>query len=108
MARKLKPIHPGEHLWEDFMKPFGLASNALARALKVTPARINEIVRERRSITAETALRLACFLGTDAQRWVEPPEPIRHSMCGRRRWPGDRAHSAVAGRPTPCGDHGVG
>src|SRR6266566_3965558 len=70
MAKKLKPIHPGEHLREDFMKPLGLSSNALARALEVTPARINEILRERRGISADTALRLARFFGTDAQSWL--------------------------------------
>jgi addiction module HigA family antidote len=70
MAKKLKPIHPGQHLQEDFMKPLGLSSNALARALEVTPARINEILRERRGITADTALRLARFFGTDAQSWL--------------------------------------
>jgi addiction module HigA family antidote len=70
MAKKLKPIHPGEHLREDFMKPLGLSSNALARALEVTPARINEILRERRGISADTALRLARFFGTDPQSWL--------------------------------------
>jgi addiction module HigA family antidote len=70
MPKKLKPVHPGEHLREDFMKPLGLSSNALARALEVTPARINEILRERRGITADTALRLARFFGTDAQSWL--------------------------------------
>ena len=70
MARKLKPIHPGEHLREDFVKPLGLSSNALARALEVTPARVNEILRERRGISADTALRLARFFGTDAQSWL--------------------------------------
>jgi antitoxin HigA-1 len=69
-AKKLKPIHPGEHLREDFMKPLGLSSNALARALEVTPARINEILRECRGISADTALRLARFFGTDAQSWL--------------------------------------
>src|SRR5438270_10995588 len=70
MAKKLKPIHPGEHLREDFMKPLGLSSKAPARALEVTPARINEILRERRGISADTALRLARFFGTDAQSWL--------------------------------------
>jgi antitoxin HigA-1 len=70
MAKKLKPIHPGEHLREDFMKPLGLSSNALARALNVTPARINDILRGRRGITADTALRLARFFRTDAQSWL--------------------------------------
>ena len=70
MAKKLKPIHPGKHLREDFMKPMGLSSTALALALEVAPGRIEAIVRERRSITADTALRLARFFGTDAQSWL--------------------------------------
>ena len=70
MATKLPPIHPGEILREEFMRPLGLSSNALAKALGVTPARVNEIVRERRSISADTALRLARYFGTDAQSWL--------------------------------------
>lgn len=67
---ELKPVHPGEVLKHDFMEPFALSSNALARAIGVTPGRINEIVRGRRGITAETALRLARYFGTDAQSWM--------------------------------------
>lgn len=70
MTRRLDPIHPGEILREEFMRPLGLSSNALARAIGVTPARINEIVRERRGITADTALRLARYFGTEAQSWM--------------------------------------
>jgi addiction module HigA family antidote len=70
MTDKLPPIHPGEILREDFMLPLGLSSNALARAIGVTPARINEIVRERRGITAETALRLARYFGTSVDLWM--------------------------------------
>ena len=68
--KRLNPVHPGEILKHDFMEPLGLSSNALAKAIGVTPARINEIVRERRGITAETALRLAQYFGTDAQSWM--------------------------------------
>lgn len=67
---RLKPVHPGEVLKHDFMEPFDLSSTSLARAIGVTPARINEIVRERRGITANTALRLARYFGTDAQSWM--------------------------------------
>lgn len=67
---RLEPIHPGEILKHDFMDPFGLSATALARAIGVTPARINEIVRGRRGITAETALRLARYFGTDAWSWL--------------------------------------
>jgi antitoxin HigA-1 len=70
MAKKLKPIHPGEQLLQEFMIPFELSSNAVARALDVTAARINEIVRGRRGISADTALRLARFFGTSHQFWL--------------------------------------
>ena len=68
--KKLALIHPGEILQYEFMEPFGLSSNALAKAIKVTPARINDIVRGRRGITATTALLLAKYFGTDAQSWL--------------------------------------
>ncbi|HXA45921.1 MAG TPA: HigA family addiction module antitoxin [Candidatus Angelobacter sp.] len=67
---KLSPIHPGEILREEFMLPHGLSQNALARALSVPPRRINEIVLEKRGITADTALRLARFFNTTAELWT--------------------------------------
>jgi addiction module HigA family antidote len=67
---KLAPIHPGEILREEFMKPRDLSQNALARALNVPPRRINEIVLEKRGVTADTALRLARFFGTSAEMWT--------------------------------------
>lgn len=67
---KLEPIHPGEILREEFMKPHNLSQNALARALNVPPRRINEIVLEKRGISADTALRLARFFGTSAEMWT--------------------------------------
>lgn len=70
MPKKLNPIHPGEILREEFMVPLGLSSNALARALGVTAARINEIVREKRGISADTALRLARYFGTSHEFWM--------------------------------------
>src|SRR5215469_10391124 len=69
-TNKLTPIHPGEILREEFMLPRGLSQNALARALNVPPRRINEIVLEKRRITADTALRLARFFGTSAEMWT--------------------------------------
>ena len=66
----LEPVHPGEVLKHDFMEPFGLSATALAKAIGVTPTRVNEIVRGRRGITAETALRLARYFGTDARSWM--------------------------------------
>ena len=67
---RLNPVHPGEILKHEFMEPFGLSSNRLAKHIGVTPARINEIVRAHREITAETALRLAQYFNTDAQSWM--------------------------------------
>ena len=62
--------HPGEILLEDFLKPMGLSQTALANAIDVPPRRINEIVKGKRAITADTALRLAAFFNTDAQSWL--------------------------------------
>jgi addiction module HigA family antidote len=71
MARKvLAPIHPGEVLLEDFLKPMALSQYRLAKGIKVPPRRINEIVHRKRAITADTALRLARFFGTSEQFWL--------------------------------------
>ncbi len=83
MSDKLAPIHPGEILREEFMAPLGLSSNALARAIGVTPARINEIVRERRGISANTALRLARYFGTDAQSWMNLQKNYELDLAAR-------------------------
>ena len=66
----LAPIHPGEILREEFMIPLGLSSNALAKQLGVTAARINEIANERRGISADTALRLARYFKTTPEFWI--------------------------------------
>jgi len=66
----MPPIHPGETLREDFMKPLGLTANRLAINLRVPAARIGEIVNGRRAITADTALRLARSFGTSPQFWI--------------------------------------
>lgn len=66
----MPPIHPGEILREDYLAELGMSANALAKALKVPAPRINEIVRERRGVTADTALRLARYFGGDAQSWL--------------------------------------
>src|ERR1035438_4265658 len=64
------PLHPGEMLREEFMKPLGLSSNALAMELRVPVTRISEIVRERRGITADTALRLARYFNMSPEFWM--------------------------------------
>ena len=81
---RLDPIHPGEVLKQDFMQPLGLSDTALARALGVTPARINEIVRGRRGVTAETALRLARYFGTDPHSWMNLQTLYELALAERR------------------------
>jgi addiction module HigA family antidote len=67
---KLKPIHPGEILREEFMIPFGLNPNKLALALRVAPPNVYDIVRERRGISSEMALRLSRYFGTTPEFWI--------------------------------------
>jgi addiction module HigA family antidote len=69
-SRKLNPVHPGEVLIEEFLKPMSLSQNRLALAIGVHPRRINEIVLGKRSVTADTALRLARYFGTSPQFWL--------------------------------------
>lgn len=66
----MRPVHPGEVLREDYLVPMELSANALAKALHVPTPRINDIVLERRGITADTALRLARYFGGDAHSWM--------------------------------------
>lgn len=66
----MRPIHPGEILREEFLQPMGLSAHALAMALQVPAPRINDVVRERRAVTVDTALRLAKYFGTSAEFWM--------------------------------------
>ncbi len=73
MARpvnRMRPVHPGELLREDYVVPLGLSVNALSVALNVPATRIHEIVKERRAVTADTAARLAKYFGGDAASWL--------------------------------------
>ncbi len=69
-SNRLLPVHPGEVLLEDFLKPMGLSQNRLALSVGVHPRRINEIVLGKRGVTADTALRLAKFFGTSPELWL--------------------------------------
>ncbi len=69
-TKRLAPVHPGEILLEDFLRPLGLSQYRLAKGLRVPPRRINEIVLGKRSISADTALRLARFFGTTDRFWL--------------------------------------
>ena len=70
MDKLLSPIHPGEVLLEDFMKPLGLSQYRLAHDIGVTPIRISQIVNGQRAITVDTAMRLARYFGTSAAVWL--------------------------------------
>ena len=91
---RLEPVHPGEVLKHDFMEPLGLSAAALAKAVGVTPARINEIVRGRRGVTAETALRLARYFNTDARSWMTLQDRYELDIAAR-----DKAEALRAIRP---------
>ncbi len=66
----MRPVHPGEILREDFLAPLNMSVNALARCLRVPATRLHEIVKERRAVTPDTALRLSRYFGGDAQSWL--------------------------------------
>ena len=84
MRKKLlPPIHPGEILREEFMKPLNLSANALAQRLGVTTAHVNEIANERRGITADTALRLARCFSTTPEFWMNLQQ--RYELEAARR-----------------------
>jgi len=69
-GKKLEPVHPGEVLLEEFLKPMGLSQNQLARDIGVSPRRINEIVLRKRALTADTALRLARYFKMSPKFWL--------------------------------------
>ena len=70
MKNRMRPIHPGEVLREEFLVPLGMSSSALAQILGVPPNRVSAIVAEKRAVTADTALRLARYFGTTPQFWL--------------------------------------
>ncbi len=87
-AKMIAPVHPGEILMQDFLKPLGLSQYRLAKDTSVLPRRINEIVLGKRAITADTALRLGRFFGTSAEFWMNLQarydlEMARDRLAGR-------------------------
>src|SRR5262245_5101401 len=102
-VRRLEPIHPGEILEEDFMLPLRLSANTLARRIDVPVTRISEIVRGRRGITADTALRLARFFGTSPELWLGLQ--AEHDLRVARRAFGDSLRSRIVPMKTAMGSH---
>ncbi len=81
-VNRMRPVHPGEVLREDYLVPLGLSVNALAVALGVPATRIHEIVKERRAVTADTAARLARYFGGNLpRRLLRRPFPLRRGGC---------------------------
>jgi len=96
MKRDMPPVHPGEILLEDFLKPMGITQYRLAKSIGVSQRRIGEIVAGRRSITADTALRLAIFFGTDAQSWMNLQ--THYDLTVAKEQLSDRLAKEVTGR----------
>lgn len=94
--RLLDPIHPGEILLEEFMKPLGISINRLARDLDVPPNRVHSIVHGTRSITADTALRLGVYFGVSAETWLGLQ--MEHDLRVARRSAGKRIQARVRRR----------
>lgn len=82
-ANGMRPVHPGEILREDYLKPLSMSANALAQALKVPASRINDIVLERRGITVDTALRLVRYFGGDVQSWMNLQTAYEIKIAGK-------------------------
>lgn len=83
MKNEMRPIHPGEILREEFLAPLGMTPYALSKALHVTPSRVNDIVNERRGVTADTALRLARYYGGDPQSWLNLQQAYDLKMAAK-------------------------
>lgn len=104
---QMRPIHPGEILREEFLAPLAMTPHALSKALHVTPARINDIVNEKRGVSADTALRLARYFGGEPQSWLNLQQAYDLKMATRAglekilaevrpRAPGDGDKAALA------------
>ncbi len=95
---RLEPIHPGEVLVEEFLKPMGLSQSRLALAMGVPPRRINEIALHKRAVTADTALRLARYFGNSPHFWLGLQMDYDLDIAGARLAPKVRVSSRLASR----------
>lgn len=93
MDERLEPVHPGEILAEDFLAPIGLSANQLALRLRIPANRITAIIAGKRSITADTALRLARYFGTSAEVWMKLQ--IAYDLKKERTLHGEEIERAV-------------
>ena len=93
MAKKLPPVHPGEILQEEFLGPMGISQYRLAKSISVPARRINEVVHGKRSITADTALRLSRFFGTSERFWMNLQ--TRYDLEVEKERLGDRLEAEI-------------
>lgn len=93
MPTRLEPVHPGEILMEEFLEPMELSQYRVAKDIGVPPIRINEIVHGKRSVTADTALRLARFFGTSERFWMNLQ--VRYDLEVEKDRLGDRLEREV-------------
>jgi addiction module HigA family antidote len=83
---RMRPVHPGEVLREEYLEPLGMSVNALAGALRLTAARLNEIVREQRGVTPDTALRLARYFNTTPEFWLNLQMAYELRKAAEEKW----------------------
>jgi addiction module HigA family antidote len=102
IAKSLPPVHPGEVLLEEFLKPLGISQNRLARDLVVPAQRINDIVRKNRAVTVDTALRLARYFPHDPPILAQPPDALRPGN-GPGNPPGEPGQPGCPGKRGPGG-----
>lgn len=82
----MRPVHPGEVLREEYLGPLGMSVNALAGALHLTASRVNDIVRERRGVSADTALRLSRYFGTTPEFWLNLQMAYELRQAAKQEW----------------------
>lgn len=91
--KTMPPIHPGEMLLEEFLQPMGLSQNRLAIGLGIAPSRINSVIKGKRSVTADLALRLARYFGNSPEFWMNAQ--VHHDLESQRDAFGDRLEKEV-------------
>lgn len=82
----MRPVHPGEVLFEEYLRPLDMSANALAKALRITPTRVNEIIRQERGVSPETALRLARYFGTTPEFWLDLQMTYELRSAAQQAW----------------------
>lgn len=85
-SNQMRPVHPGEILREEYLRPLDMSVNALAEALRLTATRINDIVREQRGVTPDTAMRLARYFNTTPEFWLNLQQAYELRVAAEKHW----------------------